>query len=212
MSVAILCPVLARPQNVAPLLESIRSSTPGPHRVLFLCDPDDRAEQDAIAAAGGWMLSPGGNYAAKIRAGVDATDEPLVFLGADDLRFRPGWLEAAQAHMTSRVQVVGVNDLISRPHRPQHATHFLLTREAATMPCLDGSPGPLFGGYSHWRCDDELIATATKRRMYAYAPDSRIEHRHVMVDPTLDDETYRKGRSTARLDTKRFARRMHLWA
>lgn len=209
---AILVPVLARPQNVAPLLESIRSSTPEPHRVLFLCDPGDRAEQDAIAAESGWMLSPGGNYAAKIRAGVDATDEPLVFLGADDLRFRPGWLQAARARMTGRVQVVGVNDLIPRPHRPQHATHFLLTREAATMPCLDGSPGPMYGGYDGWYPDDELIATATKRRMYAYAEDSRIEHRHPMIDSSLDDETYRKGRSTARLDGKRFARRMHLWA
>lgn len=180
--------------------------------MLFLCDPDDRPEQDAIAVAGGWMLSPGGNYASKIRAGIEATDEPLVFLGADDLRFRPGWLGAARERMTDRIQVVGVNDLIPRPQRPQHATHFLLTRAAATLPCLDGSPGPLYGGYSHWRCDDELIATATKRGMYAYAPDSLIEHRHVMVDPTLDDDTYRKGRADARMDSKRFVRRVRLWA
>jgi glycosyltransferase involved in cell wall biosynthesis len=209
MMLAILTPVLNRPQNVRPLLESIEQSTPDAH-VLFLCDSGDIAEQDAISKEEGRMLSPGGSYAAKIRAGIEATDTPLVFLGADDLRFRPGWLAAALACMVDGVQVVGVNDLIPRPHRPGHATHFLMTREAAVLPCLDGSPGPMFN-YMAWRCDDELIATATKRGMYAYAPDSYVEHLHPMVSKAPDDATYQRGRAFARMDGKRFMRRAHLW-
>lgn len=208
--VAILIPVLSRPQNVRPLLDSIRASTPEPYRVLFICDPGDTAEQDEIAREGGWMISPGGGYASKIRAGVEETNEPLVFLGADDLRFRARWLEEAVAKMPG-AQVVGVNDCIRRPHRPQHATHFLMARSYATRPCIDGKPGPLSGTYSHSFVDDELIATATHRRVYAYAPRSRVEHLHPMVSTADDDETYRKGRARFHRDRAVFQRRARLW-
>lgn len=207
----VLVPVLDRPQNVIPLLDSIRESTPEPYSVLFIADPGDHAERQAITAANACMIVPGGTYAAKINDGVRATTEPLILLAADDIRPRLGWFQAACVALMAGAQVVGLNDLIPRPHRPEHATHFLLTREYANRPCLDGSRGPLYEGYAHWRTDDELIATATKRRVYAYAEDAHVEHRHPMVNMAPDDETYRKGRSTARMDGKRFARRMHLW-
>lgn len=208
----VLVPVLGRPQNVAPLLESFAQSTPEAHRVLFLCDPGDTAEQDAIAAVGGWMLSPGGSYAAKINVGVRVTDEPLLLLAADDIRPHPGWLDAARAAMLrTGAQVVGLEDLIPRPHRPGHATHFLMTREYAELPCIDGSPGPLFEGYAHWRTDDELIATATARGCYVYVEDAIVEHLHPMVQKAPDDHVYERGRANARLDGKRFKRREHLW-
>lgn len=206
---AILVPVLRRPQNVAPLLESIRATTEGA-RVLFICDPGDTAEQDAIAAEGGEMISPGGGYAAKIRAGVEVTSEALLFIGADDLRFEAGWLEAAVGKMPA-AQVVGVNDCIRRPHRPRHATHFLVTRAYTEQPCIDGSPGPLSDAYSHSFVDDELIATATKRGVYAYAQRSRVRHLHPMVGTAGDDETYRAGRAQFRQDRRTFGRRAALW-
>jgi hypothetical protein len=213
MSLVILVPVLARPQNVAPLLTSIGLSTPQPHRILFLADPGDTAEHAAITHAGGWMLSPGGGYAAKVNAGVRATDEPLILLAADDVRPHPGWLPRALALINRGAHVVGLNDLIPRPLRPTHATHFLITREYAAKPCADGSRGPLWEGYAHWRTDDELIATATKRGVYAYCPQAIVEHvGHPMTPGGVDDDTYRKGRAQARLDGKRFARRAHLWA
>lgn len=206
---AILIPVLGRPHRVEPLLKAIRDSTLQPHRVLFIADPDDDLEHAAIEAAGGWMITPGGTYAQKINAGVRMTLEPWVLLGADDAEPRPGWFEAA---MRTGAEVTGLNDLIPRPSRPGHATHFLLTRHAATQPCADGSRGPLYEGYAHWRTDDELIATARHRGVYAYAPDAVVEHvAHPMIGGA-DDETYRKGRSMARMDGKQFARRQHLWA
>ena len=211
MSLAILVPVLGRPANVKPLLQSIAASTPEPYRVLFLCDPYDRPEQDAIAAAGGWMRSPGGGYAAKIRAGVDVTDEPLLMLAADDLTFLPGWFDAAVAQLQAGASVVGLNDLLKRKRRPQHATHFLMTRDYANLPCADGSPGPLFQGYSHSCVDDELIATATHRGAYAYAVDAHVRHDHWMNGGAVDDETYRKGRLRIRRDLRLFRERSALW-
>jgi glycosyltransferase involved in cell wall biosynthesis len=209
--VAVLVPVLNRPQNVRPLMEAIAATTTVPYRVLFLCDVGDRAERDAIAVEGGWMLSPSGTYASKINVGVRETDEPFVLLAADDVLPHPGWFEAARAAMARGAQVIGLNDLIERPTRPQHATHFLLTRAAAELPCIDGSPGPLCERYMHWRTDDELIATATKRGMYAYAADAIVEHvNHPMIGGA-DDDTYRKGRARARQDGRTFMRRSRLW-
>lgn len=209
--VAILVPVLNRPQNVRPLLGSIREATPEPHRVLFICDPGDTAEQDAIAAAGGEMISPGGSYARKIRCGIDATTEPLVFLGADDLRFHRGWLDAASALVRDGVQVVGVNDMIRRRDRPAHATHFLVARGYANQPCIDGSPGPLSAAYHHNFVDDELIATAKHRGVYAYTPRARVQHKHWMNRTAPDDDTYRRGRERFEADRATFNQRSALW-
>jgi hypothetical protein len=218
-SLVILVPVLARPHRVKPLLDSIGATT-SDARVLFVTDPDDFVEQRTIrdeaptfirAGLGVTELSCAGNYAQKINAALVHTREPLIFLGADDLEFQPGWLDAAKPKLTNGVQVVGVNDLIPRPHRPQHATHFLITREYAEQTTIDGGEGPLHTGYSHWAIDDELIATAKHRGVYAYAEDSHVEHLHPFADKAADDSTYCKGRANMRADLRLFARRESLW-
>lgn len=211
MSLAILVPVLNRPGNVAPLLASIAATTPEPYRVLFIADPDDRAQREAINAAGAHTLVQRGGYATKINTAVAATNELFVFLAADDLRFQPGWLEAAKAYMSGATMVVGVNDLIERPERRGHATHFLITRAYATLPTIDGRRGPLHEGYTHNFVDDELIATARHRNTYAYAQDAHVQHLHPMNDTAPDDPTYRQGRRHYHRDRRLFARRARLW-
>lgn len=211
-ALTILVPVLNRPHRVQPLLESIAASTPDPFSVLFITDDHDRKTHAQIAryeAPGVSMISPGGTYANKIACGVEHTDSPYVFLGADDLHFHRGWLEAALAY---RAEVVGVNDLLERRHRPNHATHFLMTRDYAEATTIDGGRGPLHHGYAHWFVDDELIATATKRGVYTYAPDSHVEHLHPQGGKAQDDATYAKGRANRRADRNLFLSRKSLWA
>lgn len=211
MSVAILVPVLGRPHRVEPTLAAFTETVPSA-RVLFLADPDDLLEQRAIHAAEADHALIRGGYAKKIAAGVRLTTEPLVFLAADDLAPQPGWYEAARARLAGGVEVVGVNDLIPRrPGREGHATHFLMTREYAERPCIDGSPGPLHEGYDHSFVDDELIATATRRGVYAYAEDAHVRHEHPMTGTAPDDDTYRKGRKRFRADRVLFHRRSALW-
>jgi hypothetical protein len=218
VDLAVLVPVLARPHRVAPLLDALAASTPD-CLVVFVCDPDDLPERQEVArqqtrprplrvAA----LSPGGGYAQKINQAVRATREPLLFLAADDLDFRPGWLPAARAHLDAGAQVVGVNDLIERrPGREGHATHFLVTREYAESPTIDGRPGPLCELYDHSFVDDELIGTATRRGVYAYAPDAHVAHVDHPMTGGADDATYQKGRAHFRQDRKLFARRRPMW-
>jgi hypothetical protein len=50
--VAVLVPVLGRPHRVEPLMRSLAEATPSPYRLLFICDPTDRDEMNAIAGAG----------------------------------------------------------------------------------------------------------------------------------------------------------------
>lgn len=201
----VLVPVLRRPQRVAPTLNGFYRTVPD-CRVLFIADPDDSEELEALRAAGAEHIAPGGNYAAKIRVGVEHTRERLIFTAADDLEPQTGWFEAAKA---GGAEVVGVNDLV--PRRREHATHFLMTRSYAERPTLDGQPGPFFEGYSHWYCDDELIATARKRGVYAYAEHSHVRHLHPFAGTAEDDDTYRAGRAQARHDRRLFRQRSHLW-
>jgi hypothetical protein len=69
--------------------------------------------------------------------------------------------------------VVGVNDLIPRRSaRAGHATHFLMTRAYAQRPACSTAPTRTLvrGLRPQLYVDDELIATARKRGVYAYAP------------------------------------------
>lgn len=210
--VAILVPVLGRPHRVAPLLESIAAATPEPHRVLFICDPGDRPEQDAIAHAGGTMISPGGNYAHKINTGVNFTTEPLIFTGADDLDFHPGWLSEAAALISSTIGVVGTNDLCNgRVIAGEHSTHSLVARWYAELGTIDEPGKLLHEGYPHEWVDDELIETAKHRGAYAHAHTAVVEHLHPQVGKAPMDVLYEGQRLRMRKGRKIFNARRPLW-
>lgn len=219
MTCVIVVPVLDRPHRVEPLLESIATATPEPHSTLFVVDPDDFAEQEAIRAAGGEMLVHGGSYAQKINAGVRATDEPWIFFGADDLSFHAGWLSSAlglvDAVMVTQIRdigVVGTNDLGNRRVvAGDHATHSLVARWYADLGAIDGG-GPLHEGYNHNFVDDEFVETAKARHKWAFDECSVVEHMHPDWGKGQTDETYSKGRATFRDDRAYFHRvRRPLW-
>lgn len=212
IDLAILVPVLSRPWAVAPLVASIIGSAPGA-RIIFIADPDDEDEHEAVRRARHGdavielLLRPG-SYAAKINAAICRTEETLLFLGADDLRFRPGWREAAERRLHP-AQVVGVNDLLRR--RRVHTTHFLITRAYAARGTIDGQPGPLSEAYEHNFVDDELIATAKCRGVYAYAEDAHVEHLHPMNGRAEIDSTYRRGFEAMQRDRRVFQARRPMW-
>jgi hypothetical protein len=215
VDLVLLVPVLNRPHRVAPFLGAVESSTPGA-RVLFLADGDDEATLEAIEKEVDRDLcidlnTDGGRYSEKCNRGVGLTSETLIFTAADDLEPRVGWFEAALASMVDSTEVVGINDLIDRPRRPEHATHFLLTRRYAEQPTIDGGSGPFHTGYVHWYCDDEMVATARHRGVYAYAAAAEIDHLHPMVNLAPDDAVYAKGRENRRQDRRLFTKRSALW-
>jgi hypothetical protein len=215
--VVILIPVLRRPHRVAPLMASIAEATPEPHRALFIVERLDTEERRAIDVAGAEHViveRPQRTYARKINVGYRSSVEPLLFLAADDLAFRPGWLPAARVHLCGLVQVVGTNDLLNpRVLAGEHATHSLVTRAYCDEFGTIDEPGKvLHEGYGHDYVDDEFVATARSRGAWAHAGDSVVEHLHPWAGKAPSDSTYRLGRAKSAAGRRLFQARRHLWA
>lgn len=217
MDCDILVPVLGRPQNVVPLVESIKAATPEPHNIVFIASAGDTDEIEALETAHQdyLVIDEPGTYARKINLGARETSSPLIFTAADDLRFHPGWLAEARFQLKDGVQVVGTNDLGNqRTIDGVHSTHTLVTRTYIDDPggVIDGPPGQVLCElYPHEYCDDEFIQTAKARGVYAHAYGSHVEHLHYLWGKGEFDETYELGRRHTREARRTFHRRRRLW-
>lgn len=211
----VLVPMLGRPQAVSPLLASIEASTPAPYRVVFVCTPGDTAVA-AVTAAGADLLTVDfapGDYSRKINTGIAATTEPFIFTGASDLRFHPGWLEAALACVDDTAGVIGTNDLGNpRVLSGEHSTHSLLVRSyVERYGTIDEPAKAMHEGYRHNFCDTEMVETAKARGAWRFAADSIVEHLHPNWAKGEADETYRIGQQGFIRDQHRYHRRRQLW-
>ncbi len=213
---AIIVPVLGRPNNAAPLAESITANTTVAHRIVWVVSPGDDLQRQACLDHGDVIETtwdPGrGDFARKVNLAYRLTDEPWIFQAADDLRFHPGWDTAAMEVAESGARVIGTNDL----HNPvvkagTHSTHTFIHRTYIDDPgaSLDG-PGSVFSeAYSHQNVDNELVAVAKARGEWAFSHESLVEHRHPFwIDRRLMDATYEKGLKEWRQDGMLFRRRM----
>ncbi len=223
-SVAVIIPVLDRPQRVKPLLHDLELSLAHERaegwdaRIVFVCSLDDFEQLAAVHAAGHLPLvaewEPGaGDYARKINLAASVCDADWYFTGADDLRFHVGWLRAAiDKHISSGALVVGTNDL----HNPSvvrgmYATHSLVHHEYVKTGTIDEPGKILHEGYSHNCCDTEMVETAKARGTFVFAADSRVEHLHPTFRGAPDDATYAKGREHHKADKLRLAGRRVMW-
>lgn len=219
--VAILVPVLARPQRVDPLLASIRSGTaPGAFVVCFIATATDEDELGAISERLGpddvrlFVVPPEQEgYARKINYGFAHTTEEWVFTGADDLRFHPGWLDACLAiHQTTHACVIGTDDLGNAMVRQgRHSTHSLVNRDYGACGTIDDSSKLLCELYDHNGVDVEFVETAKWRGTFAFASDAKVEHLHHLWGHGERDETYRKGDRAVSADRQLLAQRRRLW-
>lgn len=199
--IAILIPVLGRPERVLPLRESIALATAVEHRALFLASPYDDEELDALEAARvkfhvcpPWPPAQG-QYAKKINLGYRITDEPWILCGADDLEFEIGWDEAALAlGEQTAAGVVGTNDT-AHPlvQSGAHATHPLVRRTYISEEsggAFDGSGDIYCEHYDHQWIDNEFIDTARRRGRFVFAPNSVVRHTHPHWGTAAMDATY----------------------
>ena len=216
MSVAVLVPMLGRCHHIGPLLESLQQTCPEADR-LFGCSPGDRRVISEIERRGEQFFTvPGphpGDYARKINEGFRRTTADVVFLGASDLRFHPGWWDAVQSALKPGVGVVGTNDLGSpRVLAGEHSTHSAVTRDYVEDFGLIDRPGVvLFEGYEHEYVDDELVQTAMHRGAWVFAEDAHVEHLHPSWGKAPSDQLYRKQRQRMRRSRALFEERRQLW-
>lgn len=213
--VDVIVPVLHRPQNVRPLLETLRAST-GLATAWFVCDRDDKEEQDLVLEHGGRVLKCDGSFAEKVNYAYTAIPRvgkpaPWLMLTGDDVLFQPGWLDHA-LFVASQYggQVVGTNDLGNpRVTSGDHATHMLVSRRYVDEvgATFDAEPGVVCGPYRHWFVDDELVLAAKQRGVWQMALGSIVEHMHPLWGKGQVDDVYVKGQAHAEADKALFEER-----
>lgn len=193
-------------RKVAVLVPSIRPDTWGNLR--------ENLAETAPSATVYILDSEYGSYAEAINEGWKHCDERWLFLGADDLRFCPEWLDEALAKMVDGVKVVGTNDL----HNPyvltgHHATHYLVDRRYIEQVggVIDGGPGSFLYPYDHGYTDSEFIETARVRGVFTVALDSVVEHLHPDFDNREPDEVDKRTRRDSSGDYETFIKRREMW-
>lgn len=217
--ITVVVPVLDRPQNAQPLVDSLNRSGANAD-LMFICSPNDTAEIDACVATG--MLvklldrdpAPA-DYARKIQAGYESSQTPYILCGADDLRFHEGWYQRLlEIALKYDVGVVGTNDLGNQATvTGSHSTHPLVARAYIEHRggYVGGRGQVYFDGYSHQYVDSELCETAKQRGCYAHCHDSLVEHLHPLWNKSEMDATYRRSLEDGAADRRLFESRHHLW-
>ncbi|MFL5309500.1 MAG: hypothetical protein ACJ79H_03495 [Myxococcales bacterium] len=222
MKVAVLVPVLGRPQKAQPLVDSLAASVQAHELVpIFLCSPGDDEEIRAVVDTGADLIvmpfeNGKGDYARKLNLGFRRAGElgmEWSFLAADDLRFRAGWFEAGlRTHERSGACVVGTNDLGNpRVKAGRHSTHTLVHADYSECGTVDEDDRILHEGYHHNYVDEEFIQTAMWRSTFSFARDSYVEHLHPDWRKGVMDDTYRLGKSTFEDDRRYYESRKRLW-
>ncbi len=215
--VAVLVPVMERPQNAEPFMQSLRAST-GLATAYAICDAADTETWRAWYDAGATMVEAetGPTFAQKVNVGYRKSHERLLFLTGDDVRFHPGWLDHAEliAAVTGAA-VVGTNDLGNpRVIEGDHATHMLISRGYVeeTGASWDGPGVVCHEGYRHWFVDDEIVTAAKQRNTWAPSLGSVVEHLHPIWKKGEPDAVYELGQSHAKEDGRLFKGRLRAYA
>lgn len=218
--IVVVVPVLGRPDSAAPLAESWEAARRVPQRLLFVCSPSDTWQIAACRATGEDYLvatwEPGsGDFARKVNLAYRESAEPWLFQAADDVRFEPGWDDAALACAAETgAQVVGTDDGANPSvRRGLHSTHSLIARSYVDDPgaSMDGSGSVFSEAYDHQMCDLELVELAKARGVWTFAHESKVAHQHWLWGTAVKDATYMKGEARARVDQRLYSRRRRLW-
>lgn len=220
MIVDVLIPVLDRPERVGPVISSLRRSAVTHDvsvRETFLCNIGDQRELGEIAMCKFRAVTIGarepGDYARKINLGAQLSSAEWFFLGADDLHFHPGWLDAClRLHEATGALVIGTNDLGNPLVKiGRHATHSLVHRSYLEQGTIDEPGKLLHEGYDHNCVDVEFTETAIWRQTWAFCADARVEHLHWLWKKGVQDTTYELGQQRYTEDRRLLQQRMKLW-
>jgi len=204
-----------RYKNAERFMKSLRAST-GLATVYAICKYNETEAAEAWRAAGALVIEGlGATFAERINTGYRASEEPWVFITGDDVEFRAGWLDHAQAVAGRNYDVVGTNDLGNpRVTAGEHATHLLIRRSYVDEhgASWDGPQAVCHEGYRHWFVDDEIVLAAKQRNAWAMALGSIVEHHHPLWGKAEDDEVYQLGQSFADEDQELFEKRVSIHA
>lgn len=221
---AVLVPVLNRPQNVKPLVDSFLVGCPEGSALHFIVDPNDLNEYGEViryaSSEPHWIERievderDALTWPAKINYAVadtmGRTNPDWYLFAADDITFTPGWWEATEELRNDEgIGVIGTSDSASGLGNPrvaagEHTCHPLVRASyVRSMGTIDEPGLAVHPGYYHWCVDDELVWTAKSRNAWAFCREAVIEHHHPYWDKGIQwDDTYALGESKANEDMK----------
>jgi len=220
----VICPVLSRPANAQPFVDSLVASTTVPFTLTFMCSPGDDDEIEACRATEAdqvcivpWPSGPA-DASKKWNLGYTLGNYPHVFTAADDVTFTPGWdVEILKVAERTGAGMVGSNDQANPlVKRGRHSTHSLFSRvyiDSVGGTFFDG-PGVVYAEcYDHQWIDTEAVKAAKDRGQWAFAMNSVVAHHHPIYDRTVAyDDTYRKALGDASADKRLYTERLKKWS
>lgn len=216
--VAIIVPVLRRPQNVQRMLTSLTESGCADRCTMyFIADDDDELELDELERCDANVIvnrSLWRTFAVKCNLGYRETNEPWMLLVGDDVRFGFGWLDDAFSEDDGS-SLISTNDMMNRGVlRGLHATHPLIRRRWVDErgASWDGPGTVCHDGYRHWYVDNEWTAVAQYDGEFRFAANAIVEHLHPLSGKAPNDEVYQLGQSHAAADRALYLDRLSRFA
>lgn len=223
--IAVIVPVLNRPERVEPLVKSFHAScTREQASLFFIAQQNDVNEIEALRRlpliiddpslvkpriACVFVIQEKRSWAKKINVGLHTSTSPWILCGADDLNFIPGWVEALEPYMADEgAGVIGTSDL-GQASFVRKSCHPLVRRAYAIAEgTIDERNKVVHEGYDHNFPDTEMELTAIKRGAYRFASECVIEHLHPLTGKAKIDDTYRLGSLHHMEDSTLFAKRI----
>lgn len=204
-SLATLVPVLNRPQNVAPLVQSWDDSrTPG--ILVFIVEQRDHDEMIAVHQAAEknrlvrcLPVVDAHTWGEKINVAIQTVPAKWYLCAADDVRFHAGWwAHTGELRADDRIMVIGTNDLGNpRVTAGDHTCHPLVRGTYARQPNRDGGPF-CPEAITHWGVDDVIVNRAKAEGVWASCLGAVVEHLHpYWQDGVPWDQTYAEGEASA---------------
>lgn len=198
---SVILPTLGRPKRLDIAVSSLWSSTLD-YEVECVVVTEEKASMAVATDLGCRVIKAAAGLTAVEKWNIGAAEAKgeWIALGADDLLYHKGWLEAAlDANIGG---FVGFNDVWLKTR--EFATHFMMTREFA----IQHNGGCLaIPAYHSWFLDMETAERARRAGGYVWAAKSRVEHRHVDHGMALLDKTYQIGRKWHDIDQATFEKR-----
>ncbi len=205
VEIAVVVPVIRRPDAAEPFMRNWRRSTSGLSKVYAVAELSDGPTWRAWAAAGATLIaSVQSRFAPKVNTAYRATTEPWLLLVGDDVAFTPGWEQAAlTAAHEGDAMVVSTNDGSGRHEiLSQLAVHPMFARAYIDKvgASADGPGTIAHEGYHHWYVDQEWSLLARARGQLVYAPEALIVHLHPAWGTGVDDPIYQLAQQGAEAD------------
>ena len=213
--VAIIVPVINRPEAAIPFVTSLQSQS-DLCEVYAIAQEDDRATCKAWAECGAKVVyAPHHGYPVKVNVGYQHTEEPWLLFVGDDVTFHEGALYHALLWGEDfDCSVVSTNDKhspadrlgIVAPHPLMHRTY--ITNFGASF---EGRGYVASPAYRHQCVDLEWSFIARAREEFIYCPEAVIEHNHPSFLSGAWDSVYELGQSSADEDHNTFINRLMEW-